>query len=45
MYDAYPITADIADALSGHIDERFVLDQFDYFLEYNADDGVSTDDE
>jgi hypothetical protein len=37
MYDAYPVTEELAEALSPHLAERLDLEKYDYFVEFDRD--------
>lgn len=37
MYYMYPVTPDIANALADHVEGQIKLNDYDYFLDYKAD--------
>jgi IS1 family transposase len=39
MYDSYPVTAEIADAIAEYVDAPLQLSAYDYFLEYMGETG------
>jgi hypothetical protein len=37
MYDAYPVSREIAEVLSPHLAEPLDLEKYDYFVEFDRD--------